>query len=35
MLCPLEKQCPEALIIIGNCLMIIADIDMVYMLLYP
>jgi hypothetical protein len=34
MLCPLEKQRPETLIFIGNCLMIITDMDMGYMLLY-
>jgi hypothetical protein len=33
MLCPLEKH-PETLAFIWNYLMIIADIDMGYMLLY-
>jgi hypothetical protein len=34
MLCPLEKQHPEILAFIWNCLMIITDMDMGYMLLY-
>jgi hypothetical protein len=34
MLCPLEKRHPETLVFIWNCLMIIADMDMGYMLLY-
>jgi hypothetical protein len=34
MLSPLEKQHPEALAFAWNCLMIIADMDMGYILLY-
>jgi hypothetical protein len=34
MLCPLEKQYSEALAFAQDCLMIIADTDMGYMLLY-
>jgi hypothetical protein len=34
MLCPLEKQHSETLAFIWNCLMIIADKDMGYMILY-
>jgi hypothetical protein len=34
MLCPLEKQPSETLIFVGNCLMIIADMDMGYLLLH-
>jgi hypothetical protein len=33
MLCPLEKPYPEALAFAQDCLMIIADMDMGYMLL--
>jgi hypothetical protein len=35
MLCPLEKQHSETLAFIWNRLMIIADMDMGYVLLYP
>jgi hypothetical protein len=35
MLCPLEKRHPEALAFASDCLRVIADMDMVYMLLYP
>jgi hypothetical protein len=34
MICPLEKQPPETLAFAWNGLMIIADMDMGYMLLY-
>jgi hypothetical protein len=34
MSCPLEKPYPETLAFTWNCLMIIADMDMSYMLLY-
>jgi hypothetical protein len=34
MICPLEKSHPETLAFISNCLMIIADMDMGYLLLY-
>jgi hypothetical protein len=34
MLCPLEKQHSETLALVWNCLMIITDMDMGYMLLY-
>jgi hypothetical protein len=34
MICPLEKSPPEILAFAWNCLMIIADMDMGYMLLY-
>jgi hypothetical protein len=34
MLCPLEKN-PETLGFVPDCLRVIADMDMVYMLLYP
>jgi hypothetical protein len=34
MLCPLEKQHPETLIFAWGCLIIIADKDMSYIILY-
>jgi hypothetical protein len=34
MICPLEKQHSEALSFAWNCLMVIADMGMNYMLLY-
>jgi hypothetical protein len=34
MLCPLEKPHPEALVFAQDWLMVIADMDMGYMLLY-
>jgi hypothetical protein len=34
MLCPLEKPHPETLIFAQDCLMITADVDVGYMLLY-
>jgi hypothetical protein len=34
MLCPLEKPHPETLAFAQNCLMITADMDVGYMLLY-
>jgi hypothetical protein len=35
MLCPLEKPHSETLAFAQNCLTIIADMDVGYMLLYP
>jgi hypothetical protein len=35
MICPLEKPHPEALAFAQDCFMIIADMDMGYILLYP
>jgi hypothetical protein len=34
MLCPLEKPYPDALAFVQDCLIIIVDLDMGYMLLY-
>jgi hypothetical protein len=34
MICPLDKRHPETLIFAQDCLMITADVDMGYILLY-